>query len=108
MCVNFLRPLMLHGGEFGGLGSLFFPSFCCSSLLTAIKHDELLLSAINCQSILLPRTPELVSLKGPIGRHQTETLGPSAQRTFCTPARQLSAICTDLTSVHGALVFKEN
>ena len=33
-----------------------------------------------------------------------ETLGPSGPKTFCTPARQLSVICTKLTSVHGALV----
>ena len=33
-----------------------------------------------------------------------ETLGPSGQKTFCTPARQLSVICAKLTSVHGALV----
>ena len=33
-----------------------------------------------------------------------ETLDPSVQKTFCTPARQLSVICTDLTLVHGALV----
>ena len=35
-----------------------------------------------------------------------ETLGPSAPKTFCTPARQLSVICAKLTSVHGTLVCK--
>ena len=33
-----------------------------------------------------------------------ETLGPSDQKTFGTPARQLSINCADLTSVQGALV----
>ena len=33
-----------------------------------------------------------------------ETLGPSAQEAFCTSARQLSVISTDLASVQGALV----
>ena len=30
----------------------------------------------------------------------------AGQKTFCTPARQLSVICASLTSVHGALACK--
>ena len=36
-----------------------------------------------------------------------ETLSPSGQKTFCTPARQLSVICAKLTPVHGALVCNQ-